>query len=47
MKRNTASRALTVPAEKALYVRAYVKLSSGEILYGDVKCITAPAMKGQ
>lgn len=36
-----------IPAEKALYVRAYVKLNSGEILYGDVKCITAPAMKGQ
>lgn len=36
-----------IPAEKALYVRAYVKLNSGEILYGDVKCITAPAVKAQ
>ena len=36
-----------IPAEKALYVRSYVKLNSGEILYGDVKCITAPAVKAQ
>ena len=36
-----------IPAETTLYVRAYVKLNDGTILYGDVNCITAPQAKAQ